>query len=210
MINDVSEYIQHVLGATGQSDGGDEPADAHAHHSVYYAELPPIRCETCVRLHSQLLCCGLISTRIRSAEHALEQCASIRHCSSSRCMQCPRALGPSDHVSLDPWNSSSLGTRLHRLCRAPFLCALRRALPFGPVRCNRIRQSYTCSAHSLRHAADRSVCRASRRGVRCGACDSAEGTGSGCGAHRRSARRALQRCGSIHHWLCRGHYSASL
>ena len=158
-------------------------------------------------------CCaadGLISTRIRSAEHALEQCASIRHCSSSRCMQCPRALGPSDHVSLDPWNSSSLGTRLHRLCRAPFLCALRRALPFGPVRCNRIRQSYTCSAHSLRHAADRSVCRASRRGVRCGACDSAEGTGSGCGAHRRSARRALQRCGSIHHWLCRGHYSASL
>ena len=85
MINDVSEYIQHVLGATGQSDGGDEPADAHAHHSVYYAELPPIRCETCVRLHSQLLCCGLISTRIRSAEHALEQCAIIRHFSSSRC-----------------------------------------------------------------------------------------------------------------------------
>ena len=60
MINDVSEYIQHVLGATGQSDGGDEPADAHAHHSVYYAELPPIRCETCVRLPSQLLCCVVL------------------------------------------------------------------------------------------------------------------------------------------------------
>ncbi len=71
MINDVSEYIQHVLGATGESDGGDEPADAHAHHSVYYAELPPIQCETCVRLHSQLLCCGWIDFHTDSLSRAL-------------------------------------------------------------------------------------------------------------------------------------------
>jgi hypothetical protein len=67
----VSEYIEHVLGATSESAEGDEPsADAHTDSSVHVAELPRIRCETCAFATMQPARATAVDARDRPAGQA--------------------------------------------------------------------------------------------------------------------------------------------